>query len=112
MSISVSVDSEEDACYTLHTYPPGAVECIPMGCDVLVMRSWSGLPPDTELKFCRTEEGGTLCLYPSPTTGATGEGESTIPSTLDCGEVRLYSVKHPSWSLATSAQGSCSICTK
>lgn len=109
-TVVISVTMEPGKCKLVTTYDPPQTTCRQTkACQATISRSWSGLPPNTEMEFCINFHDLDYCLEPPPSTTDDGEGSSTIgPIPIACGDGATWSIG--SGSLVAIAQGNCSEC--
>jgi hypothetical protein len=107
-ALRIDVEVADGDCLTFS--PPRS--CHGDACSVTIDRAWSGLPPFTEMDFCRTVGNGSqaFCLDPKPNTN-TGEGTDTnsTPVGIECGNTEFFSISH-SCGIHAEIDASCSEC--
>lgn len=115
VSISVAFPEPGDCKWVLSGEADAPPSCRPVkGCDPLVTRSWSGLPPNTPLKFTIDFDGRTLWLQnPTVANSGTGTGSSDFESAeMECDDrkVRTFGIECVPCGLVATSQVRCSSC--
>lgn len=113
--VTVTVTVANGNCKVLMGEEPGDILCrSSRSCMPTVLRTWSGLTPNTELDFCVQLHGEELCLQPKPTSGAGSGSDTRASASMTCTDdpaaTRSFSIKSPSCGLFASAEGRCSAC--
>lgn len=72
---------------------PPATECVAEGCEVTVVRTWSGAIPGATVDICNQLVGvGTRCEDPAPIVDASGSGSKTAMYVVGCGTSWTWSL--------------------
>jgi len=112
-SVTISVLVQSTNCNKVVGYPQPVLGCSSYGgCTATIIRSWSGLTPQTAMNFCVQVNTGLpwLCLYPPTMVGPTGSGSESMQYAIEC--------SHSTWTwnisamcgLMATVSGSCSFC--
>lgn len=111
-SVSIEVVVDDGDCQTYPGEVIGSYTCDGQACQATVTRTWSNLPPNTEMDFCRTLVGypQPLCKDPKPNTNSGSGSDIVSGSPLNCNDVtEHFSISHDCGVSAT-ADASCSKC--
>lgn len=114
LSISVAF-GEAGECKWVLDSEGGMPTCKAVGgCDPIVTRSWSGLPPNTPLRFTVDFDGHTLWLQnPAVANSGSGTGSSefdSAPMACDDAKLRTYGVACTPCGLSATTEVRCSSC--
>jgi hypothetical protein len=87
-SMTIDVEVADGDCLTIPGFPLGAYDCHGEPCTATVERSWTNLPPSTDLEFCRSvggwPQGQRVCLPTGSTNSGTGSATmSEVPVTCE-----------------------------
>src|SRR5262245_1809482 len=110
-SVSIEILCEDGTCTpVVYSGDPPIHGCGPSPCTRTVTRTWSGLPPNTPLQFCRTFDNGVKwCIDPPPSTGPNGSDDDTTVNGMNCNKADSSSIEHSCGASAT-AYAVCSPC--
>jgi len=115
VSISVAFSEQGECKWMMGTDGHSIPTCRALkGCSPLVTREWSGLPPNTPLKFTVTLDSQTLVLHnPALTNSGSGSGSNDFGSAdmpCDDAKVRTFGIECGPCGLSVSTQVRCTSC--
>lgn len=96
--VTISLTVESSPCEVQVVEPLG-IECWgTYPCTVTVVRTWSGLPPNSDVEMCHSmgASGSQFqvkrCISPTPSSGSGGSGQDTKEVPLPCGSSGTFSI--------------------
>ncbi len=111
-TVSIAIQVGDGSCKLVFQPgdPPVSSRSQFSGCSRTVNRTWSGLPANTPMQFCRTYENGVeWCIGPDPSTGPSGGGSNSTTNGMNCNKSDTSSITHSCGASAT-ATATCSTC--